>query len=320
MRTAIVTGVAGFIGSHIAESLLDKKFRVIGIDSFTDYYSKRIKKNNIRKCLRSKNFSFIEKDILRFDLSSLLKKGEYIFHEAAQPGVRSSWGKEFETYVKNNIIVTQRLLEFSKDNKKLKKIVIASSSSVYGNQSGKMIENSTITMPVSPYGTTKLAAENLAMLYHKNFGMPITALRYFTVYGPRQRPDMAFTKFITSAIKKEKITIYGNGKQTRDFTYISDVVNANISCISNDVSGKILNIGGGHIISINDILKEIKTITNQDLKISYLSKQPGDVERTEADIKNAKKFLKFQPKIKVRQGLIIQTEYIKNNLGLYNNS
>ena len=316
METALVTGVAGFIGSNLAEKLLKKNIKVIGIDSFTNYYSKKIKKNNLINCLQNKNFYFIQDDLMKIDLESIIKKTNYIFHQAAQPGVRSSWGTEFNTYVRNNILVTQRLLEISKNKKSIKKIVMASSSSIYGNQKGIMSEK-TLTKPESPYGATKLASENLGMIYYSNYNLPVTCLRYFTVYGPRQRPDMAFTRFIINALSQKELTIFGDGNQTRDFTYIDDIINANIACMNSDVDGELINIGGGHVISINKILVKIQKNIKNEMKINYLETQKGDVNHTQANITKAKKILKFSPKVKIDEGLKKQITYLKNQIKLY---
>jgi len=316
LKTAIVTGVAGFIGSHLAEKLLEKKFKVIGIDSLTNYYSKKIKINNLSNCLKNKNFHFIQNDLMKIELEPILKKTDFIFHQAAQPGVRSSWGTEFNTYVKNNILATQKLLEISKNYKSIKKIVLASSSSVYGNHKGVMSEKS-LTKPESPYGATKLASENLGMIYHSNYNLPIICLRYFTVYGPRQRPDMAFTKFLLAAIRNKPLIIFGNGNQTRDFTFIDDIINANILAMSSKISGEIINIGGGHVISVNNVLKIIRDRTRKNLEISYLGNQKGDVKHTEASILKAEKILKYKPKTKIEAGINFEYEYLLNNLKLY---
>ena len=317
LKTAIVTGAAGFIGSHLAEKLLEKKFRVIGIDCFTDYYSQDIKRNNLNECLKNENFILLEEDLMHMDLIPIFNKSQILFHEAAQPGVRESWGKEFDTYVKDNILVTQRILECAKKTKSFEKIILASSSSIYGDQEGKMSEEKTIPKPISPYGATKLASENLGYLYAKNYNLPVISLRYFTVYGPRQRPDMAFTKFIKAILKQEKINVYGDGNQTRDFTYIDDVVDANISCINVDITGEVINVGGGHIISINDVIKTIQKISEFEFKVTYIEKQRGDVEHTEAETSKVKKLLNFYPKVPIDTGLRKQIDYLKNNLSLY---
>ena len=317
MKTALVTGAAGFIGSSIAEKLLKDGFRVIGIDSFTNFYSKKIKQKNIEFCKKNKNFSLIQKEIQKIDLIPIFKKVDYLFHMAAQPGVRTSWGKGFENYSINNILVTQKLLEQAKISKSLKKIVIASSSSVYGNQSCKMNESKTKTNPVSPYGVSKLAAEHLVNAYVENFNLPVIMLRYFTVYGPRQRPDMAFMRFVMKSILKKPITIYGNGTQKRNFTYIDDVIDATISSVNIDNTGEIINIGGGEVISISKVISILKNICNYEPKILYKPFSNGDVLRTEADINKAKRLLNFKPKTSLKNGLFLEYEYAKRNKILY---
>jgi nucleoside-diphosphate-sugar epimerase len=314
LKTAIVTGAAGFIGSHLSERLLENGFKVIGIDCFTDYYSKKIKKNNMISFQNNKNFKLIESDLMEIDLISIIKESEFLFHEAAQPGVRASWGDQFDTYVKDNILVTQKILESAKEVKTLEKIVMASSSSVYGEQEGIMIENKTIPSPISPYGVTKLASENLGLTYASNYDLPVTSLRYFTVYGPRQRPDMAFTKFIKANLSGDKISIFGDGNQTRDFTYISDIIDANLECVKSEIHGNVLNIGGGKTYSIMDVLNIIENITDKNNKLIFLTKQKGDVFRTEADIKMASKIIGYKPKISLKEGLMKQIELIKKNI------
>ena len=319
METALITGVAGFIGSSLAAKLLKDNFNVIGIDSFTNNYSARIKEKNIENCLKHTNFSLIRQDLDTLDLSASVEKADYFFHLSAQPGVRASWGKEFATYVKNNISVTQKILESLKNNTTLKKFVFASSSSVYGNQSSMMNEDTSLTRPVSPYGVTKLAAENLANLYFKNYGVPTISLRYFTVYGPKQRPDMAFTRFFYSIIKEQKLTIFGNGEQTRDFTYVDDVVKATMNAAASDHVGEILNIGGGSVFSLMQITEFMKEITEQKLEINFKKEQKGDVKHTSADISKAEKLINYKSNTDIKYGLTQQYEYIKNNLNIYNN-
>ena len=317
METALITGVAGFIGSSLAEKLLKDNFKVVGIDSFTNYYSPRIKEKNIENCLKHPNFSLIRQDLDTLDLSTAVEKVEYFFHLSAQPGVRASWGKEFSTYVKNNISVTQKILESLKNNSDLKKFVFASSSSVYGAQSNIMNEESSLTRPVSPYGVTKLAAENLANLYFKNYGVPTISLRYFTVYGPKQRPDMALTRFFYSIIKEKKLTIFGNGEQTRDFTYIDDIVNATINTATSDHVGEILNIGGGSVFSLMHIIEFMKEITEKELEIDFKKEQKGDVKHTSADISKSERLINYKSNTDIKYGLAQQYEYIKNHLNLY---
>jgi UDP-glucose 4-epimerase len=318
MTQVVITGVAGFIGSTLAEKLLHDGHNVRGIDSFTNYYPARMKEKNIENCLKHTNFSLIRQDLeSSLDLSTIFKNAEYIFHLAAQPGVRASWGKEFVIYVKNNISVTQKILESLKNNTTLKKFVLASSSSVYGNQPSIMNEETSLTRPVSPYGVTKLAAENLTNLYFKNYKIPTVSLRYFTVYGPKQRPDMAFTRFFNSIIKDKKLSIFGNGEQTRDFTYVDDIVQATINAATSDSVGEILNVGGGSVFSLSEIIEFMKEITQKEFEIDFKTEQKGDVRHTSADISKAKKLINYKSNTDIKYGLTQQYEYIKTNLNLY---
>lgn len=302
---ALVTGCAGFIGSHLTERLLKEGFEVMGFDCFTDYYSREIKEENIENALMNNKFTFSEVDILSLEE---YPEVDYVFHEAAQAGVRKSWGKDFEVYTANNILATQKLLEFYK-NKRLRKFVFASSSSVYGDAELPMSEDS-LLKPVSPYGVTKLAGENLCYLYWKNYGVPTISFRYFTVYGPRQRPDMAIYKFVKAILKGDEIIVFGDGTQTRDFTYVNDVVEANLLAVNNALTGGIFNIGGGSRISVNELIKLIEKITGKEAKVEYMKKQKGDVKDTWADISKVRKKLGWIPKIDILNGL---REYCERN-------
>ena len=295
---ALVTGCAGFIGSHLVDKLLDSDYEVIGIDCFTDYYAREIKETNLPNALKHKNFKLIVEDILNMDE---FPEVDYVFHEAAQAGVRASWGKSFEIYTRNNIEATQKLLEFYKD-REIKKFVYASSSSVYGDTELPMRENS-LLKPVSPYGVTKLAGENLCYLYWKNYGVPTISLRYFTVYGPRQRPDMAIYKFVKAIFKGDEIPVFGDGTQTRDFTYVDDAVEANILASESDSIGEVFNIGGGSRISVTELIKKIEKIIERKAKVKYIEKQKGDVLDTLADVNKARKELAWKPKVKIGEGL-----------------
>lgn len=304
---ALITGCAGFIGSHLVDKLLKQGYEVINIDCFTDYYAREIKEVNISNALKNKNFKFIEEDILNMDK---FPDVDYVFHLAAQAGVRASWGKSFAIYTRNNIEATQKLLEFYKD-REIKKFVYASSSSVYGDAELPMKENS-LLKPVSPYGVTKLAGENLCYLYWKNYRVPTTSLRYFTVYGPRQRPDMAIHKFVRAILKGDEITVYGDGTQTRDFTYVGDAVEANLLAANNNLVGEVFNIGGGTRISVNELIKKIEEIVGKKAKIKYIEKEKGDVRETLADISKAKELLNWNPKVNIDEGL---RRYIKGYSG-----
>jgi len=300
---ALITGCAGFIGSNLTDYLLNKKYEVIGIDCFTDYYAKKIKENNISNALKNENFKFIEKDILEMEEYPDV---DYVFHTAAQAGVRSSWGGNFHLYTKNNIEATQKLLEFYKDQT-IKKFVYSSSSSVYGDSELPMNEKR-LLKPISPYGVSKLAAEHLCYLYWKNYNVPTVSLRYFTVYGPRQRPDMAINKFVKSILTDDKIVVYGTGEQTRDFTYIDDVINAIIASAKSDLKGDALNVAGGSIISVNNLIKEIEYVSGRTARVKYIEKQKGDVKNTCADLNKINGLINWKPEIKIHDGL---KNYIK---------
>ncbi|MBA7680213.1 UDP-N-acetylglucosamine 4-epimerase [subsurface metagenome] len=306
----LVTGVAGFIGSHLCEKLLKKGYTVLGVDSFTDFYPKTLKEKNLEVSLQNSHFKFIKADIL--NLTSIDEDIEYIFHVAAQPGVRTSWGMNFDTYIKDNILATQHLLELSKNHKGLKKFIYSSSSSVYGNAEMFPTREDTLPKPVSPYGVTKLAGEHLCQLYLKNYNVPIICLRYFTVFGPRQRPDMAFNKFIKSMLREESLTVYGDGEQSRDFTYVSDVVDANILAMQKDTKEIIFNIGGGNYATINRIIHTLKELIKFNIKVEYKEKAKGDVRDTKADISRAKRELGFNPKYDLNYGLEREIEWVKS--------
>ena len=306
MMKALVTGCAGFIGSHLTERLLREGYNVIGIDCFTDYYSRVIKEENIATALKYKNFELVEEDILSIDE---YPEVDYVFHLAAQAGVRASWGKSFEIYTKNNVRATQKLLEFYK-NSSIKKFIYASSSSVYGDAKLPMREDS-LLKPVSPYGVTKLAGENLCYLYYKNYGVPTFALRYFTVYGPRQRPDMAIHNFVKTILNDEEITVYGDGTQTRDFTYVEDAVEANILSARSNAVGEVFNIGGGSRIHVNELIEKIEEMVDKKADRKYIEKQKGDVRDTWADVSKAEKMLHWAPKVNINSGLEKFSEWYK---------
>jgi len=308
----LITGAAGFIGSNLAKKLLAAGEEVIGIDCFTDYYSRDLKERNIETILDNPDFTFIEKDLLKTDLQNLLKDVNYIYHQAAQAGVRSSWGEDFEIYNQNNILLTQKLLEAAKDAKNLKKFVYASSSSVYGDTDQLPMQEKNRLQPVSPYGVSKLAGENLAYLYYKNFKVPAVSLRYFTVYGEGQRPDMAFHIFIKAFLTGGEINIFGDGRQSRNFTYVGDIARANILAAKKAPAGEIINIGGsGRGIVLNETLDLIKELTNCETEINYTEKVKGDVKHTSADTSKAKKLLDYQPRVSFEEGLKREVEWLQ---------
>lgn len=315
MTKNIVTGAAGFIGSHLAETLLKKGEEVIGIDEFNDYYDPFFKNKNVSFLRSYDNFKLIEADIQFLDWNSLLKDVDVVYHQAAQAGVRASWGQGFRFYTERNISATQALLEAAKDAKNLKRLVYASTSSVYGDAETLPTSELVCPKPVSPYGITKLAAERLCGLYHKNFGVPFVALRYFTVYGPRQRPDMAFHKFFKAAIEDEAIPVYGDGLQTRDFTFVSDAVAANLAAATvDDAVGEIFNIGGGSRVVLKEVLETMEEIVGKPIKRNHIEKAMGDARHTAADVSKAKKILGYQPQVSLREGLTKEWEWVK---GIY---
>ena len=300
---SIVTGVAGFIGSHLAEKLLAEGHDVTGIDCLTDYYGKNMKLHNLQSLAGKKGFKFLEKDILDVNIAEL--KPDYVFHLAAQPGVRPSW-ESFGVYVRQNILATQHVLEDLKGSA-VKRLVVASSSSVYGDCRIPMKEEY-MPMPISPYGVTKLAAESLCYSYHKSSGMPITALRYFTVYGPRQRPDMAINRFIKDVLTGGTITIYGDGEQRRDFTYVGDAVKATFLASRSKIGWDVLNIGGSAIHSINEIIRMIEDAAGKKATVMHTEKQKGDVAETLADITRARRAIGYEPETGIEEGIKRQVE------------
>ncbi len=280
---ALVTGVAGFIGSHLAERLLRDGHEVIGVDCFTDYYGRDLKEANLAdvRATGGQAFSFVEADLNSVDLTELLQPVTHVFHQAGQPGVRLSWGTDFAAYIDANIAATQRLLEAARTAPALERVVYASSSSVYGDAERYPTTELDRPMPRSPYGVTKLAAEHLCVLYAKNFGVPTTSLRYFTVYGPRQRPDMAFTRFLKAALRGDTIGVYGDGEQVRDFTYVADIVEANVRAAMTDTpAGAVYNVAGGSSVTVNEVLAIIEKLTERPLDVHRSAAVDGDVRIT----------------------------------------
>jgi nucleoside-diphosphate-sugar epimerase len=307
---SLVTGCAGFIGSHLTEKLLENQ-EVTGIDFFTDYYSRETKKNNMNNFINNPSFEFIEQDILKADLKKVVSKVDIVYHIAAQPGVRASWGEKFKIYTDNNVLATQRLLEACK-NSSTKKFVYSSSSSIYGDVRTLPMKESDIPHPISPYGVTKLAGEHLCNLYFNNSGVSTVILRYFTVYGPRQRPDMAFNRFLNSIETGRKITVFGDGKQTRDFTFASDIVDGTIKAGKNRCSGETFNLAGGSRISVLDVISIMEELTGKKANVEHIEDQKGDVRDTYADISKAKNILGYEPQVNIRKGLELYLEWLRS--------
>ncbi len=313
MTNTIVTGVGGFIGSHLAETLLNQGDKVIGIDEFNDYYNPTLKRQNISQFQEHPGFQLIENDIQSLNWSELLVDVDIVYHQAAQAGVRASWGGGFRDYTERNINATQIILEAAINAPNLKRLVYASTSSVYGNAETFPTPETVCPQPVSPYGITKLAAERLGKLYHQNFGVPCVYLRYFTVYGPRQRPDMAFHKFFKWILQDQPISIYGDGQQTRDFTFISDAVAANLlAAIVPLAVGEVFNIGGGSRVVLAEVINIMERIVGRPIKKNFVEKARGDARHTSADVSKAKTILGYQPQVSLTEGLRQEWEWMKS--------
>jgi len=308
----VVTGAAGFIGYHLCDRLIELGHIVTGIDCLTDYYAVDLKKQNLRD-LQKKNgsrFKYVRLDLTARDLSNIMRHADYVFHFAAQPGVRGSWGRNFEKYVRNNILATQTVLEALKETT-VAKVIHASSSSIYGDEAPLPTREDANPRPISPYGVTKLGAENLCRTYHRSFGMPIVMLRYFTVYGPRQRPDMAFHRFIHSAVSGSPIVVYGDGTASRDFTYVAEAVDGTILAMEKAEPGEVFNIGSGKPITVNEAISFLEEAMGREINVRHEEAQHGDVRDTHADIDKAKSLLAFKPSVTLSEGLREQVQWQK---------
>jgi len=311
----LVTGAAGFIGSHLVDRLLQDGHEVVGVDSLTDYYDVGMKRRNLSGALAHQAFSFIEADLVTADLEAIVDGVDVILHQAAQPGVRGSWADGFRLYAVNNVLGTQRLLEAATANGHAR-FVYASSSSVYGNAARYPTREDDLPSPHSPYGVTKLAGEHLCSLYGNTKGLHVTALRYFTVYGPRQRPDMGVHRFITAALMDEPLPLYGTGEQLRDFTYVDDVVEANLRAATANIdSGLVCNIAGGSVTSIIGLLTTLGDLLGRQLNVQRLEPQAGDVAVTNASSMLAQRALGWRPTVNLAEGLERQLSWQAQLLG-----
>jgi len=310
----LVTGCAGFVGSNLSERLLDLGHQVRGVDRFSDYYPRPIKERNLTRLRGEPRFSLVEADLAAVDLAPLVEGVDVVFHQAAQAGVRASWGESFRSYTQDNVLSTQRILEAAKQAG-VRKVVYASSSSVYGDTADLPMRETSFPRPYSPYGVTKLAAEHLCELYRNNFGLPTASLRYFTVYGPRQRPDMGFHKFINAWLAGETIKVFGDGEQTRDFTFIEDIVQANVLAMAEGKTG-VFNIGGGSRVSLNGVLSTLREVMGlPGAQVAHVGTEAGDVTHTWADCSRAHTELGFAARTKLREGLAAQVEHQRRMRG-----
>jgi nucleoside-diphosphate-sugar epimerase len=306
----VVTGAAGFIGSHLCERLLALGHEVVGIDSFTDYYERARKEQNLGESRAHPKFTFEELDLVDADLRRVLRGAQVVYHLAGRPGVRPSWGGQFDMYVRDNVLATQRLLECLKETP-VGRLVFAGSSSVYGDAEMFPTKETALPRPVSPYGVTKLAAEHLTLLYTKNFGLPVVSVRYFTVYGPRQRPDMAFARFMRALADREAIEVFGDGEQTREFTYVSDAVEGTVRAATADVVGQVFNLGGGSRVTINRVLATLEDISGMKARRQTLPAAPGDPRHTGASINLARERLGWEPRVSLHEGLTNQWQWFQ---------
>jgi UDP-glucuronate 4-epimerase len=273
------------------------------VDCVTDYYEVEIKERNLAG-LPAEGFTFVRADLNDMDLDHLLDGVDWVYHQAGQPGVRMSWGRDFAVYLRHNVSATQCLLEAAQRSTSLRRLVYASSSSVYGNAETYPTRETDRPQPVSPYGVTKLAAEHLCSLYASNFGLPTVSLRYFTVYGPGQRTDMAFTRFVRAAVLDETISIYGNGEQVRDFTFIDDIVAANVLAATSEVpAGSVFNVAGGSNVTVNETLQILAGLAGHPLKIDYVGRVAGDVLRTGGSTEKIEEALGWQARVGIEEGL-----------------
>jgi len=307
MSKCLVTGAAGFIGSHLSEALLARGHEVIGVDAFIPYYPRPIKEANLQMCLKNPRFTFHDLDLRTGDVHEIAQGCDVIFHEAAMAGLMKSWS-DFELYSTCNMTATKRLLEAARDLK-IPQFIHVSTSSVYGREATGAED--TLPTPFSPYGITKLAAENLCRAFEANFSVPVTILRYFSVYGPRQRPDMAYNILIHSLMKNETFTMYGDGEQTRSNTFVADCVRATLLAYEkrDKALGQVFNVGGGEIVSLNKVIQILEQLTGHKLKIERRPPRPGDQKHTAANIDKAKKLLGYNPTTKVIDGLKAQLSW-----------
>lgn len=311
---AVVTGAAGFIGSHLCDRLLDDGHEVVGIDCFRDLYSRRLKQQNIEAACDRPGFSFRHVDLVQEHLTGALDGADIVFHLAGRSGLGTAGEAEFGDYVRDNLLATQRLLE-ALSTHPVRRLVYAGSSSVYGEAERLPTRESAVPRPLSSYGVTKLAGESLVYLYARSSGMAVTVLRYFTVYGPRQRPDMAISRFVHALAEGEEIEIRGDGEQTRDFTYVDDVVDATARAATASVVGEVLNIGGGSRSTINAVLAALEEISGRHARRRYLPAVPADQRHSCASINLARQRLGWEPRVSLRSGLARQWAWSQERAG-----
>ncbi len=306
----LVTGVAGFIASTLAQRLLADGHQVVGVDGFVNNYAEPLKRANLQTLLSDPGFSLVDGMIENLDIEPLMAHSDRVFHLAALPGVRSSWGASFEDYAAHNVYATQRILEAARIVG-IERFAYASSSSVYGDTDVLPMAETARERPHSPYGVTKLAGEHLVRLYYRNYGVPTVSLRYFTVYGPRQRPDMAIQRFLTAGREGTPITLFGDGEQTRDFTYVDDTVEATLRAADRGRPGAVYNVGGGSTVTVNRLIEVIEAVTGSRLEVQRTGVQHGDVGHTLADTRRASSDLDFVPSTQLEDGIASHWNWLR---------
>jgi len=308
LASALVTGCAGFIGSHLTESLLADGHAVLGVDCFNDNYRRADKHANLAIARDYERFELVTGDLVALDVHALVERVDVIYHLAGEPGVRSSWGQRFDQYTRHNVAATQRLLEVTG----AQRFVYASSSSIYGDALTLPTPEDVAPRPLSPYGVTKLAAEHLCVLYGEEQALNTVALRYFSVYGPRQRPDMAFRRFCEAIVAGRPIEVYGDGTQSRDFTFVADIVAATRAAGELEVApGSVFNVGGGDSVSLNRALETLAGVAGRPLDVRRGERETGDVLDTGADTTRARATLGFQPRTDLESGLAAELEWVQ---------
>jgi UDP-glucuronate 4-epimerase len=313
MSRFLVTGAAGFIGSHLAESLLEDGHDVLGVDCFTDYYPEHLKTGNVAGAAAHGAFELVREDISHGDIGSLVARCDGVFHLAAQPGVRGSWGDGFAVYLRDNLAGTQRVFEAA--TRAGVRVVFASSSSVYGDVHAYPTSEDAPLRPVSPYGVTKLACESLAGAYAQSTGLDFVGLRYFTVYGPRQRPDMALTRILRATVAGTPFELFGSGQQSRDVTYVGDAVSATRAAMEGAPAGSILNVGGGVEISMRELISRCERLVGRELDLRERPVAEGDVRRTSADTSRIASLVGWSPSTTIDEGLRAQLAWVRATHG-----
>jgi UDP-glucose 4-epimerase len=312
-RNVVVTGAAGFIGSHLCERLVERGDAVTGVDCFTDYYARRTKERNLERLRQSPAFRLVDADLVEADLGPLLGGASIVYHLAAQAGVRSSWGTEFEIYLRHNVRATQRLLEALKGRSGVR-LVFASTSSVYGKRVPLPTPEGCTLEPNSPYGATKVTCEHLCALYTENWGLDYCSLRYFTVYGPRQRPDMGFHRFLRAILTDRPLDVYGDGAQSRDCTYVDDVVDATIRAGDTRTESRVFNVGGGSRRPLSEIVEAMEGLVGKRARVRYTPPLAGDVPHTHADIERSRREFGYNPVTPLEEGLRREARWLEDEL------